>query len=70
MVCWHLLKPANSAVVGSFPPANDEMTPEIVLAESLDLPAVEDSITVAKQNHFEEGDRVKNRLSTLGRVGA
>lgn len=65
MICKNLLKPADGAVVRSFLPAKDEMTPEIVLTESLDLPAVEDAFAVAEQDYFEESDRVKKRLSTL-----
>ena len=70
MVCKQLLKPENGAMVRSFLPAKDEMAPEVVLAEILDLSALENPFAIAEQKDFEEGDRVKNRLSTLGRVGA
>lgn len=53
-----------------FLPAKDEMSTEVVLAEILNLSPVKDPFAVAEQKDFEEGDRVKNRLFTLGRVGA
>ena len=70
MVCKQLFKATNGAMIRSFLPAKDEMASEVVFAEGLDLAAMKNSFAVAEQNHFEEGDRVKNRLSTLGRVGA
>lgn len=70
MVCKQLFKTTNGSMIRGFLPAKDKTASEVMLSEGFNLPSEENPSVVAEQNHIEEGDWVKNWLSTLGRVGA
>ena len=64
MFIQHVLESGNGTVIWSFVSIEEIPGPEIIYTEFLNLSAVKNTLTVTELDDLEEGDWVKNWLST------